>query len=48
MPARLSEMGVEKIMITQCIDHALADLAHRTNQRQATAEDYQRLYLKVF
>ena len=47
MPARLSEMGVEESMIAGCIDHALADLAHRTNPRQATAEDYERLYLEV-
>ncbi|MEM7750257.1 MAG: iron-containing alcohol dehydrogenase [Pseudomonadota bacterium] len=47
MPARLSNMGVEESMIAGCIDHALADLAHRTNPRQATAEDYERLYLEV-
>lgn len=44
MPKRLSEMGVEQDMIEPCIDHALADLAHRTNPREATAEDYKRLY----
>ena len=44
IPARLSEMGVEEGMIAGSIDHALVDLAHRTNPREATAEDYERLY----
>ncbi|MGI9523474.1 MAG: iron-containing alcohol dehydrogenase [Hyphomicrobiaceae bacterium] len=47
IPVRLSEMGVKEDMIAACIDHALADLAHRTNPRQATAEDYERLYQEV-
>lgn len=44
MPKRLSEMGVDEAMIVGCIDHALADLSHRTNPREATAEDYERMY----
>ncbi len=44
MPKGLGEMGVKEDMIADFVPHALADLAHRTNPRVATAEDYEALF----
>ncbi|MDQ0394582.1 iron-containing alcohol dehydrogenase [Labrys monachus] len=40
LPAGLAEMGVEAALHPRIIERALADHAHRTNPREASAEDY--------
>lgn len=43
LPTRLSELGVTKDLFDRIIAGALADHCHKTNPREATAEDYQRM-----
>ena len=40
LPARLSELGVTADMFDRVVKGALADHSHRTNPREASAEDY--------
>ena len=40
LPARLSELGVTADMFDRVVNGALADHSHRTNPREASAEDY--------
>ncbi len=44
LPSGLGAMGVSEDMIEDFVPHALADLAHRTNPRQASADDYAALF----
>lgn len=44
LPSGLGAMGVSEDMIDDFVPHALADLAHRTNPREASAEDYAALF----
>ncbi len=44
LPPGLGAMGVSEDMIEDFVPHALADLAHRTNPRQASADDYAALF----
>jgi 4-hydroxybutyrate dehydrogenase len=44
MPSGLKAMGVSEDMIDDFVPHALADLAHRTNPVQPTADDYKALF----
>lgn len=44
LPSGLGAMGVSEDMIEDFVPHALADLAHRTNPREASAEDYAALF----
>lgn len=44
LPAGLGAMGVSEDMIEDFVPHALADLAHRTNPREVSAEDYAALF----
>ncbi len=44
MPSGLGAMGVSEDMIEDFVPHALADLAHRTNPREASADDYAALF----
>jgi 4-hydroxybutyrate dehydrogenase len=44
MPSGLKAMGVTEDMIDDFVPHALADLAHRTNPVQPTAEEYKALF----
>lgn len=44
LPSGLGDMGVSENMIEDFVPHALADLAHRTNPREASAEDYAALF----
>lgn len=44
MPSGLKAMGVTEDMIDDFVPHALADLAHRTNPVEPTAEDYKALF----
>jgi alcohol dehydrogenase class IV len=44
MPRGLGEMGVSEDMIADFEPHALADLAHRTNPRLPTEEEYVALF----
>lgn len=44
LPSGLEAMGVSEDMIVDFVPHALADLAHRTNPREASAEDYAALF----
>lgn len=44
IPSGLGAMGVSEDMIEDFVPHALADLAHRTNPREATAQDYAALF----
>lgn len=44
LPSGLGDMGVSEDMIDDFVPHALADLAHRTNPREASAEDYAALF----
>lgn len=40
LPARLSELGVERAVFDRVVAGALADHSHRTNPREADAADY--------
>ena len=44
LPSGLGAMGVSEDMIEDFVPHALADLAHRTNPREVSAEDYATLF----
>ena len=44
LPSGLAAMGVSEDMIEDFVPHALADLAHRTNPREVSAEDYAALF----
>ncbi len=44
MPKGLGAMGVSEDMISDFVPHALADLAHRTNPREPSAQDYAALF----
>ncbi len=44
LPSGLGAMGVSEDMIEDFVPHALADLAHRTNPRETSAEDYAALF----
>ncbi len=44
IPSGLGAMGISEDMIEDFVPHALADLAHRTNPREASAEDYAALF----
>jgi len=43
LPAGLSEIGVSESVFPKIIEGALADHTHKTNPREATAEDYREL-----
>ncbi|PZX32376.1 putative Iron-containing alcohol dehydrogenase [Cupriavidus phytorum] len=40
LPSGLREMGVDAALLPRVIDYALADHCHKTNPREASAEDY--------
>ena len=40
LPTRLSQIGVQREMFDKVIQGALVDHCHKTNPREATAEDY--------
>ncbi|MGB7204734.1 MAG: iron-containing alcohol dehydrogenase, partial [Anderseniella sp.] len=44
LPKGLGSMGVSEDMIADFVPHALTDLAHRTNPRPVTAQDYAQLF----
>lgn len=44
LPSGLGAMGVSEDMIDDFVPHALADLAHRTNPREVSADDYAALF----
>lgn len=44
LPSGLAAMGVSEDMIEDFVPHALADLAHRTNPREVSADDYAALF----
>lgn len=43
LPVRLSELGVPKNLFDRIITGALADHSHKTNPKEASAEDYRRM-----
>jgi len=43
LPSGLREVGVSEPMLPRIIAGALADHTHKTNPREATAEDYARV-----
>ncbi|WP_244815639.1 iron-containing alcohol dehydrogenase [Caballeronia sp. Lep1P3] len=43
LPTRLSQMGVDESMFDKVVKGALADHCHKTNPREASAEDYRRM-----
>ena len=43
LPTQLSQMGVEPSMFDKVVKGALADHCHKTNPREASAEDYRRM-----
>jgi 4-hydroxybutyrate dehydrogenase len=48
LPTRLSQMGVEESMFDKVIKGALADHCHKTNPREASADDYRRMLRESF
>lgn len=44
MPKGLGDMGVSEDMIADFVPHAMADLAHRTNPRPVSADEYEALF----
>lgn len=44
IPSTLKEIGLEASDGPGVVEYALADLAHRTNAKPATKEDYERIY----
>ncbi len=47
IPSSLSEMGVTKDLMPELIEHSLSDITHYGNPRQATAEDYEKLFIEA-
>jgi 4-hydroxybutyrate dehydrogenase len=47
LPTRLSEMGVGAELIPDIVKGALADHSHKTNPREASAEDYADMLRRV-
>jgi alcohol dehydrogenase class IV len=43
LPTGLKQMGVDESMFDKVVQGALADHCHRTNPREATADDYRRM-----
>jgi alcohol dehydrogenase class IV len=43
LPTRLSQMGVDASMFDKVVKGALADHCHKTNPREASADDYRRM-----
>ncbi|CAL8473457.1 iron-containing alcohol dehydrogenase [Caballeronia sp. S22] len=43
LPTRLSQMGVEESIFDKVVKGALADHCHKTNPREASADDYRRM-----
>jgi 4-hydroxybutyrate dehydrogenase len=43
LPTGLGQMGVDESVFDKVIKGALADHCHKTNPREATAEDYRRM-----
>ena len=43
LPTGLTQMGVDESMFDKVVEGALADHCHRTNPREATADDYRRM-----
>ncbi|SAL04547.1 iron-containing alcohol dehydrogenase [Caballeronia calidae] len=43
LPTRLSQMGVDESMFDKVVAGALADHCHKTNPREASADDYRRM-----
>jgi hypothetical protein len=43
LPTGLKQMGVDASMFDKVVQGALADHCHRTNPREATADDYRRM-----
>jgi 4-hydroxybutyrate dehydrogenase len=48
LPTKLSQMGVETSMFDKVIKGALADHCHKTNPREASAEDYRQMLQESF
>jgi len=48
LPTRLSLMGVEESMFDKVIKGALADHCHKTNPREASADDYRHMLQESF
>jgi 4-hydroxybutyrate dehydrogenase len=48
LPTHLSQMGVETSMFDKVIKGALADHCHKTNPREASADDYRRMLQESF
>ncbi|SAK41216.1 iron-containing alcohol dehydrogenase [Caballeronia ptereochthonis] len=45
LPTHLSQMGVEESMFDKVVKGALADHCHKTNPREASADDYRRMLM---
>ncbi|WP_250499708.1 iron-containing alcohol dehydrogenase [Caballeronia sp. GAWG1-5s-s] len=46
LPTRLSQMGVDESMFDKVVKGALADHCHKTNPREASADDYRRMLME--
>ncbi|WP_175944341.1 iron-containing alcohol dehydrogenase [Caballeronia sp. BCC1704] len=46
LPTRLSQMGVDVSMFDKVVKGALADHCHKTNPREASADDYRRMLME--
>ncbi|MDB5915175.1 MAG: 4-hydroxybutyrate dehydrogenase, partial [Ramlibacter sp.] len=46
LPVGLAEMGVRREDFGKIIDGAMADHCHKTNPREATREDYERMLVE--